>query len=111
MSDEQVAEIVECPWKLFPLCLLVILDGMFWMRLYDVLIFLFVEDSLLIYIAEVSNRIQVFLFRCFLVVINASAYFSLPVGVKTVELLLEVEQALFQELANTVKPLRVSPLR
>lgn len=96
---------------MFPLCLLVILDGMFWMRLYDVLIFLFVQDSLLIDIAEVSNRIQVFLFRCFLVVINPSAYFSLSVGIKPVELLLEVEQTLFQELANTVKPLRVSPLR
>lgn len=110
MSDEQVAEIVECPWKLFPLGLFVILDGVFRMRLDDILIFLFIENSLLIDIPEVSDRIQMLLLCCFLVVVNSSAYLSLSVGVKTVELLLEIEQALFQKLANSVKSLRVSLL-
>lgn len=110
MSDEQVAEIVECPWKLFPLGLFVILDGVFRMRLDDILIFLFIENSLLIDIPEVSDRIQMLLLCCFLVVVNSTAYLSLSIGVKAVELLLEVEQALLQELSNTVKSLRISLL-
>lgn len=108
LSDEQVAKVVERSRKLLPLGLLVILDRVFWMRLYDILIFLFVEDSLLVDIAEVSYRIEVLLFRCFLVVVDSSADLGLSVCVKTLELLSEIEQAFLQELSNTVKSLRVS---
>lgn len=83
---------------------------MFRMRLNDILIFLFVENSLLIDVSKVSDRIQVLLFCCFLVVINPSSYFGLSVGVKTIELLLEVQQAFLEKLANAVEAFRISLL-
>ena len=42
LADEEVAEVVECSRELLSLRLFVILDGVFRMRLDDILIFLLV---------------------------------------------------------------------
>lgn len=75
---------------------------MFWVWLYNVVSLVFVEDSLLIDVAKISNGVQMSFRCCLLIVLNSSTNLCLPIRIESVELLLEIQQSLLQKLAHSV---------
>jgi hypothetical protein len=75
---------------------------MFWMWFYNVVSLVFVEDSLLIDVAEVSNGIQMSFRCCLLIVLHSSTYLCLTIRIQSIELLFEIQQSLLQKFTHSV---------